>query len=210
MHRKIQLFCLMLLALSLAGCAGSATPQLIASYPGGSQGSNQAVPPGGLIPTPGPCSALIEVEVTDLKTAVDRASNLASGYGAYVTSLQSWTSNGRKSTNLTIVVAQPNFYDLRTGLRELGSPRQDSLLGNPAYSSLAYCQISFTLVQMTPSLPSIGWSPVHTLEHALGLSFTIFSFLVDALIWITVLVGPFVLMGLGVRGLLRRRSKPQS
>lgn len=210
MFWKIQFSCLILLALCLAGCAGSATPQLIASYPGSSQGSNQAASPNGFIPTPGPCSALIEVEVSDLEAAVDKASELASSYGAYVTSLQSWTSNGRKSTSLTIVVAQPNLYDLRTRLLGLGSPQQDSLLGNPAYSNLAYCQISFTLVQMTPSLPSIGWSPVHTLKHALGLSFTIFSFLVDALIWITVLVGPFVLMGLGVRALLRHRSKPQS
>jgi hypothetical protein len=208
MFWKIQFPCLMLLALCLAACAGSATPQLIASYPGGSQGSNQAASPNGFVPTPGPCSVFIEVEVSDLETAVGRASDLASSYGATITSQQSWTFNGRKSTSLTIVVPQTGLYDLRRRLLQLGSPLGDSLLGDPAYSRPVYCQISFTMTHKTPTHLSIGWNPILTLKQALCLSVTIFSFLADALIWITVVVGPFVLMGLGVRALLRRTSKP--
>jgi hypothetical protein len=210
MFWKIRFPCLMLLALCLAACAGSATPQLIASYPGDSQGSNQAASPYGFVPTPGPCSTFIEVEVSDLETAVGRVSDLASSYGASISSLQTWTANGRKSTSLTIVVPQTGLYDLRRRLLQLGSPLEDSLLGDPAYSRLVYCQISLTLTQESPRHPSIGWNPILTLKQALCLSVTIFSFVVDALIWIAVVVGPFVLMGLGVRALLRRTSKPQS
>jgi hypothetical protein len=209
MKRWIKIISLFVLTFSVAGCSGSATPQLIAAYPGGSQSSGSVVSPNQFIPTPAPCSAIIEVEVPNLEAAVGRASELAASYSAYVTSLNSWSDNRYKLTNLTIVAPQPGFNSLRSRLLELGSPLDDSLLGNPEYSSLAYCQISLTLAQKTTGLPSIGWDPIHTLKHALSLSVSIFGFLVDALIWIVVVLGPFVLMGLGVRALLKRRSKPQ-
>jgi hypothetical protein len=208
MRRLIKIMCLNFFALWVAACSGSATPQLIASFPGGSPGSNSAALPNRAIPTPGPCSAFVEVEVTNLEAAVARASDLAAGYGGFVTSLQSWSEDRYKLTGLSIVVPQPGFISLRARFLELGSPLDNSLLGNPGYNSLAYCQISLTLAQKTTSLPFIGWNPIHTFKHALSLSASIFGFVVDALIWIVVVLGPFVLVGLGVRRLLQRRSKP--
>ena len=210
MARWIKIICPFLIALSAAACAGSATPQLIAAYPGNSQGPDFAAPPNQFIPTPAPCSAYVEVEVFNLENAASRASDLAVSYGAYVTSLKSWSDKAYKLTNLTIVVPQPGFISLRSKLLELGSPLDDILLGDPGYSSLAYCQISLTIAQKTTSLPSISWNPIHTLKNALSLSVTIFGFLVDVLIWTGVVLGPFVLMGLGVRALLQRRSMPKS
>lgn len=209
MAQWIKIICLFLIALSVAACSGSATPQLIAAYPGGSQGSNNVTGPNIFIPTPAPCSAFVEIEVPNLEIAAGKASELAASYGAYVTSLQSWTDNHYKLTSLTMVAPQPEFISLRSRLLGLGSPLDNSLLGNPDYSSLAYCQISLTLAQKTSGLPSISWNPIHTLKNALSVSISIFGFLVDALIWIVVILGPFALMALGVRGLLQRRSKHQ-
>jgi hypothetical protein len=165
MFRWIKIIWLILFTQCVAACSGSATPQLIASYPGGAQGLGYTAQPDGFVPTPALCSAFVEVEVSNLESAVGRASDLAASYGAYVTSLQSWTSNDRKLTSLTIVVPQAGLNSLRARLLELGSPRDDSLLGDPSYSSLAFCQISLTLTQRTVRLPSISWNPIHTLKH---------------------------------------------
>jgi hypothetical protein len=210
MARWIKFICLFPFALSAAACAGSATPQLIAAFPSSSHGPDNPVSPDQFIPTPAPCSAFVEVEVSNLETAAGRASDLAASYSAYVTSLKSWSEEHYKLTSLTIIAPQPGFNSLLRRLLELGTPLDDSLLGDPGYSSLAYCQISLTIAQKTSSLPSIDWNPIHTLKNALRLSVSIFGFLVDGLIWIVVVLGPFVLMGLGVRALLQRRSKPQS
>jgi hypothetical protein len=59
-----------------------------------------------------------------------------------------------------------------------------------------------------PSLPSRGWNPAHTFEQAFGVFASIFIFLVDFGIWIAVIVGPFILMGLGARALVRRLRRP--
>ncbi|MBN2550223.1 MAG: hypothetical protein JXB15_13755 [Anaerolineales bacterium] len=55
-----------------------------------------------------------------------------------------------------------------------------------------------------PDLPGIGWNPGRTLRSALGVFLSIFGFLADIIIWLLVVVGPFVLLGWGGMKLARR------
>ena len=48
------------------------------------------------------------------------------------------------------------------------------------------------------------WDPAVTFRTAFGVFLRIFQLLVDALIWIVVVAGPFVLMGVGLVVVLRR------
>lgn len=48
------------------------------------------------------------------------------------------------------------------------------------------------------------WDPAVTFRAAFGVFLRVFQLLVDALIWIVVVAGPFVLMGVGLVVILRR------
>lgn len=48
------------------------------------------------------------------------------------------------------------------------------------------------------------WDPAETFRAAFGVFLTLFQLLVDALIWILVVAGPFVLMGVGAVVVLRK------
>lgn len=49
-----------------------------------------------------------------------------------------------------------------------------------------------------------SWDPAETFRAAFGVFLKLFQLLVDALIWIAVVAGPFVLMGVGAVVILRR------
>ncbi len=208
MVRILRIAFLAFIALGAAACSGSATPQLIAAYPAAQQPPDYSVPALAYPPTLAPCAAYTSLEVYASDDAAARAERLASSFGAYVTSDQSWTSDGRKYSQLTILVPAPGFHALREKLFDLGYLLDDSRMGEADAYSGAYCRISLTLVERTTLQPHTGWSPVRTLKDALRLSFTILRYLVDAAIWIAVVLGPLVLMALGIRALLVRRAKP--
>jgi hypothetical protein len=147
------------------------------------------------------------VEVSDLAWATGRARELAASYGASLTGQQTWSTMDHKLALLTLLVPASNLNSLRVRLLDLGTPLRDDLLGNPAYNRLGTCQVSLTLIEKPARLPKINWHPILTLKHALSLSLSIISFLGDAIIWIAVVAGPLVLMGLGLRSLLQRRPK---
>jgi hypothetical protein len=206
----------LLAALALAACSGS-TPQLIGSYPKG----------GGAAPTriPPPADHLVvyddylALEVSDTDAAARRAAQLAYDHGGYVVSSQAWFQDGRKHFTLTLAVPAARFDSVRAALLRLGALVTENVSGeraSTAHGANEWNTFSHMTVQLRPrpsaaalpSLPSTGWDPARTFERAFGVFASIFTFLVDVVIWATVVVGPFALMGMGARALARRLKRP--
>jgi hypothetical protein len=207
--RVIPALCLLAVA-ALAACSGSATPQLIGSYP--------------RYGTPTPFVALarvyntnLEIEVADVDAAAQQAARLAYDNGGYLVASQSWYQDGRRRTALTLAVPAGQFDTLRHSLIVLGRLLDERLTSQPApwpsYPTQPESVVSVTfstagpMVEF-PALPSLGWSPARTFAQAFGVFASIFTVLIDVVIWVSVVVGPFVLMGLGLRWLIRRTRRP--
>jgi hypothetical protein len=70
-----------------------------------------------------------------------------------------------------------------------------------------YSQISLELRPRTLAWRGIhigAWDPGRTFARALQVSLAIFGFLADILIWLVVVLGPFVLLAWGVWALVAR------
>ncbi len=74
-------------------------------------------------------------------------------------------------------------------------------------------EVSYIYLELTPRPPAwvdeppaprnSDWSPAWTFQRAWQVTAGIFTFLLDGLIWIAVVAGPFVLIGLGILYLVR-------
>jgi hypothetical protein len=200
-------------ALALAACSGSA-PQLIGAYPKGTTGN--VAPSEALLLV---YNAYLTLDVADVDSAAERATQLAYDHGGYLVSSQAWYQDGRKYATLTLAVPVPRFDDLRSALLNLGTLVSETVSGEPKpirgddWNTFAHITVQFQpaapMISL-PKLPDFGWNPGRTFGQAFGVFFSIFTFLVDALIWITVIVGPFVLMGFGLRAVVRRMRKPNA
>lgn len=208
-------FCLFLFALAaigLAACSGGTTPKMIASYP--QTGAPVPLPREAIIVYDG----FLEMEVSSLDKAADRAENLATSYGGYLESSQSWYQDSHKYVTIVLVVPAPNFDGLRVALHDLGTLKSETITGQPVntYGGSEWTQYSHITVQLRPkarvwpSFPSTGWNPLNTASSAFDVFITIFGFLADVVIWVAIVVGPFVLIGLGVRWIIRRGRKKSS
>lgn len=206
-----------ILPLAFAACSGSATPQLIGSYPkGGESGTTYPPPPANLLVV---YNAYLELEVSNVDSAADRAIQAAYDRGGYLVSSQAWYQGNRKYATLTLAVPVAQFESTKKALLRLGTLITENTSGelvNTGSGATDWNTFSNVTVQLRstpaalelPSLPSTGWSPMRTFEQAFGVFASIFTFLVDIVIWVAVIVGPFVLMGLGARALIRRMRKP--
>ncbi len=206
-----------ILPLALAACSGSATPQLIGSYPkGGESRATYPSAPANLLVV---YNAYLELEVSNVDSAADRAIQAACDRGGYLVSSQAWYQGDRKYATLTLAVPVAQFESTKKALLRLGTlitENTSSDLVSTGSGATDWNTFSNVTVQLRaapaalefPSLPSIGWNPVRTFEQAFGVFASIFTFLVDIVIWIAVIVGPFVLMGFGARSLLRRLRRP--
>ncbi len=208
--------CISILALgmlwALSGCAGSATPQLIASFPGGKSQSwqpPQPVPNGEII-----YFGDMHLTVSDVGQAAGQASDLAYRYGGYLSGSTSWSQSGRDYQEMTLAVPTGNFNALHQDLLGLGDLVSESFSGSLSYSSPGgwppYSQIQLQLESRSLpqiSLPHLGWDPLHTLSSAFNVFVSIFGFLTDILIWLVVVVGPFVIIGWVALKLVRRARK---
>jgi hypothetical protein len=203
-----------LLAGALAGCSGSATPRLIGSFPRYAtptpqSGLRQILPPARAY------STTLEIEVADVDAAAQQAADLAHGYGGYLAASQSWYQDGRLHTSLTLAVPGSQFDALRRSVAALGRLINERLSSEPAPWQIypaqpeAWIMVTFSpaqpLVEL-PALPNLGWSPARTFAQAFAVFTGIFTVMIDVLIWVGVVVGPFVLMGLGLRWLIRRAA----
>jgi hypothetical protein len=219
MFRPLSLHSFVLLiAIALTACGGRATPQLIGSYPRSSDTSAFSSSEGAPMNTLVVYNAYLELEVANTDAAADRAGQVAYDYGGYLVSSQSWYQGDEKHATLTLAVPVARFDSAREALLRLGTLKSESVSGDLVSTgdgSNGWNTYSHITVQLRPtppaiSLPSIApgwWNPVQTFRNAFDVFASIFTFLVDIVIWIVVVIGPFVLMGLGLRAIFRRYWK---
>jgi hypothetical protein len=213
-HPRCWLALLVVAALALAACSGSSTPQLIGSHPKGAS-PTYAPPPANLLVV---YSAYLELEVSNVDSAADRATQAAYDHGGYLVSSQSWYQGDRKYTTLTLAAPVAQFESAKRALLRLGALVGESTSGELISADSGASEwntFSNITVQLRPapgialpSLPSTGWNPARTFERAFGVFASIFTFLADVVIWVTVIAGPFVLVGWGARALVRRLRRP--
>ena len=212
MSRRFLFLFLSLFTLALVACSGSATPQLIASYP------NR--PPSS---PPQPNTILVyntylELDVAEVTQAGSQATQIAYRRGGYLVSSQSWYRDGRLYTTLELAVPQASLENTLGELHRLGNVASERISGQPANTTYRdeWNVFSRITVQLRPAAytwtrsepaPHV-WNPGHTFASAFEVGSTILKFLIDALIWIIVVSGPFILIALALRMLYRRLRHP--
>ena len=210
------LACLLVLAaLGLAACGGSATPQLIGAYPRDAI-ATYAPPPGSALIA---YDAYVDLRVRDVAGAAEQAEALAYDNGGYVAQSRSWYEGDRLHVTLSLAVPVATYAALHEAVLRLGTLQDERVTGSLSYFSDGDRWNTFSTLTVhfapaepawhMPTWPSFGWSPLATFRAAFEVFSGIFTVLVDVLIWITVVLGPFVLLGLGLRALVRRwRPRP--
>jgi hypothetical protein len=206
-------------ALALAACGGQATPELIGSYPRGPEAdvvlpeAGHRSPPANLLVV---YDAYLEIEVADVDRAAGQAEAITYDYGGYLASTDSWLRDGRKYTTLTLAVPVVNFEPARQAILGLGTLISETTSGHlddsgygDGWNTYSHITVQFRpspgwFAPSQPAAPTTGWSPQRTFLRAWAVVSVIFQYIADILIWVTVLVGPFALIGLGVRAVLRR------
>jgi len=200
---------LAVLALLLAGCApGAAT--LIASYP------RDSAPAYRPTPTSLYNSTHLSLEVDDVPSAANQAIDLAQRYGGWVIDRSCRGTGMDQIVNLILAVPPSNSARLRRALIGLGRVF-DQDAWNETSGCTACSDVSYIYLELNPRPPAWieeppapgqdSWNPAWTLRRAWQVTATIFTFLLDVLIWLAVVAGPFVLIGLGILALIRRARR---
>ena len=207
-HRLI-----VLLTLGLAACSG-AGPQLISTYPKETGPATYAPPPANLLVV---YNAYMELEVSNPDVTAEQATRLVYDHSGYLVSSDSWYSDGRKCTTLTLAVPAAQFDSVHNALLNLGKLVREEISGdrvNAGSGADSWTTFSNITLQLRPasggsyiSLPSFGWNPARTFEQAFAVFASIFTCLVDIVIWVVVIIGPFVLMGWGAMALVKRARR---
>jgi len=204
MKKNFILMCMLLVVL-LTACSNAGAPEQIAAY--------SMEKPIAVYPQP-PESTLIynatlDIEVSDVERAAERAKQIAFEAGGYLISAQSWYRDGEKHSTMVLAVPVYRFDSVRDELMRLGKLSGEwisSELTSPGSStSQQYSQITVYFHPRESSLPKISlpnFHPLNTIEKAFGVFTSIFGFILDILIWIIIVVGPFILIGLGIRRLI--------
>ena len=192
-----KLLLLLFFALTVAACDGASRPQVIATYP--RQGGAAA---GSIVR-----SAEVELAVYDAGAAAERVSRLVVTHGGYVVDSQSWTWQGREQARVTVSVPAREFDSFYRALVTFGSVVSERVTevvgGNPQ----RFTEVSVTLrSSRRPIAPADarGWQPADTFRAAFAVFTRLFQALVDGVIWVAVVAGPFLLMALGLASLVRR------
>jgi hypothetical protein len=198
---------LVFLACLLTGCATAASPVTVASFP--LLTPIAKYPPDSIL-----YRTYIEILVSDVDRAAEMAAYRASSNQGYLVSSDSWYTDGRKVISMELVVPTYNFENLRRDLLGLGQVVNESLSGQPANppphdNPVGYSQITLQLrpadYYIPPPANPQAWHPIRTLQRAFSVFLSIFGFLTDILIWVVVVAGPFLLIGLGIGLAIRKR-----
>jgi hypothetical protein len=197
---------LAVLALLLASCAPGA-PTVIASYPRNI--ANQPRP----APTALNNSTRLSLQVNDVPSAADQAIDLAQQYDGWVIDRSCRGAGIDQIVNLVLAVPQANHERLRRALLGLGQ-----IVDQDAWDNTGGCStcadVSYIYLELNPSVqawdavpPAPGegsGNPTDTFRRAWQVTAAIFTYLLNILIWIMVVGGPFVLIGMGILALVRR------
>ena len=206
-HFFISVGVLILLSSCLTACSALATPRQIASYP-----LDTPDPPPGVARV---YEIYLELEAPDVDEAANSAIQMTYQVGGLLMKSHSWQQEANKHTTLVIAVPAARSEAFKWALLGLGIPIHDVLssqiISRSADSPNTYVYFTVHLQPrrgMLSTFPPTGWHPMRTLVKAWSVSVSIFSFLVDILIWITFVPGPFIMIGVGVLYIIQRcRSK---
>ena len=194
---------LLLLASGQTACSALATPRQIATYP---LSTPYAQP--GLARV---YDTYLDLEVPDVEEAAEKAIHLTYQVGGLLLETRSWQQEGSKHTTLVLAALVSRSEALRSALLELGTPLQEQLssriISRSGEDPNTYAYFTVHLQERGSRLiaiPTTSWRPIRTLARAWSVFVSIFGFLVDVLIWVTVIPGPFILIGLVVWFILRR------
>jgi hypothetical protein len=219
-HIRITIL-LILIALLIGGCVTSSAPEMIAAFPSGD--GPHSSPLEGVPPPPlhFVYNADLTLQVGNTASSARKAESQAIKHSGYLVNSQAWRVSGDEHITLVLAVPVVNFEDLLESLRRLGTVKSERISGewvSTGYGSDPWAVYSRITLQLRPkpsawtSLQIGSWNPGSTFQHALNVFITIFGFIVDILIWILVVVGPFLLFAWGTYALfkrLRRTSQPE-
>jgi hypothetical protein len=210
MSRPTNLLFLLILGAILSACASSPPPQLIASYP---KSTPYGVPPASAMVI---YNSTLTLSVNDMDRAINRANHIAYEYNGYLISSHSWYQEGNKYQTIELAIPSDRFEAARQAALSLGHLIDERVSGNLYKSNSPtdlplFSHITLELQPATPHpFPGISinnWDPGQTLARALKVTATLFSFALDALIWVGVVGGPFFLAGWLILALIRRVHK---
>jgi hypothetical protein len=156
--------------------------------------------------------AYLEIISSDVDLAAARATRLTAEYGGSLLDSSSWEMNGQRTISLEIEVPGNSFEGLYSALRKLGRVGREDLYYDEVLKSrfpydMWVARITLMIVptsSLIRPLPHVGWDPGATLQSAFAVFLKIFGLLVDVLIWVLVVAGPFLLIGLGIWWIARR------
>jgi len=204
MFRRLFLLTPIFIACILAACGGGATPQLIGSYPRGSETGAYTASEGAPMNTLVVYNAYLELEVYDVDSAAERAKQLAYDYGGYLASSQSWYQGSQQYATLILAVPVARYDDLRDSLLRLGTLKSESTSGeliNTYDGSNGWNTFSNITVQLRPA--SV---PNRAVEAASNWIADVVAFvfrLATGLFWVAVFLAPPFFMVVGVVNTLR-------
>ncbi|MEW5872324.1 MAG: DUF4349 domain-containing protein [Chloroflexota bacterium] len=198
----------LLLAALLAACSPAATAEQAPIAYAPKSGPIAQYPPAYTLVY----HAYLEMKVSNLDRAIEKATQLAYNYGGYLSGSQTWYVDGRKVASLELAVPNANFDPLRKALYGLGSLVSENTSSQlvdtyPGDKRTLFSTITVQLRTGAASAPPIqigGWNPGRTLQNAFSVFVSIFGFLADIFIWLVVVVGPFLLAAIIARVLIRR------
>jgi hypothetical protein len=187
-------------SMVLAACSAGSQPLRIAAFP---------VQPSA------PDHTVLVIEAYDIDRAALRANQLANDFGGYTYSQRLTSSAGRRTFVLLISVPASQNLPLRSALARLGRVVDESSSHDSPSSPRRIYPEPDTTIELTlresgynprPASPT-GWDPRRTASQAFAVFQAIFSFFVDILIWVLIVIGPFVLVGWAVWSLIRRHKR---
>lgn len=182
---------LMVLLLAVA-CDGTSMPQVIASHP------REDAEPQLSVPTEG----RFELTVRNAARAMDDVAHLAVEHDGIVMDEAEWRSSHGRNGSMTVIIPVANLGSFLRGLRTVGTVLTDQLVID-GDQSVTNTHLRIILHEPIVSEPQT-WNPARTFGTALSVFLHLFQVVVDGLIWIVVVAGPFVLMGIGLFVVLRR------
>lgn len=202
---------LLLLSIALASCSSPGVAQLIAEHPADEP---IAIYPSIPIPEPGDSityNATIYLEVRQVDRAAEKAILLADHFDGFMVSTNSWYRKDDKHIQLILAVPAWRFDEMHAELLRLGELRSEQISGE-VISPREYpqTQYSYFTIYLQPTFPKLSlpdWRPIVTFQKAWDVFISIFGFLIDILIWILVLAGPFVLLGWASKKAINRYRK---
>jgi hypothetical protein len=190
------------LSIVVTGCSKT-SPKSIAVYP-------QRTPIAQYPPLN--YHANLKLWVSDVNQAAQEASQLAFSYNGSLINSKEWFENGERIISLELTVPTEQFKYLLLALHNLGNLASEQVDSAPIQDA-TYTPYAYITLQLYPGRVSyqpvtqLSWDPIRTFRRAFEVFVTIFGFIVDILIWILVVGGPFLLLGWALFALFRRLSR---